>query len=413
MTQTSQDLPALLAALASTLQARGWMLATAESCTGGLIAGACTELAGSSLWFERGFVSYSNAAKTELLGVPAALIAQHGAVSEAVARAMAEGALAHSAAQVSIAVTGVAGPSGGSADKPVGTVWLAWCVGGHTYSQCQHFAGNRQQVRAATVAYALEHLLVLLATPAVPALILAAGRGERMRPLTDHTPKPLLAVQGQPLLQWHLQALVQAGVARAIINTAWLGEHISRYFGAVFPSSGHTKHRLALSYSREEQDFGHALETAGGIARALPQLGDIFWLVAGDVFVPGFCFAPEAVQAFAASQDLAHLWLVPNPAHHPQGDFGLSPEGRALNLPETDPAPRYTYSTIALLRAELFTPPWCDIAAGNPQGIAAPLAPVLRRAMDAGRVGASLYHGAWTDVGTPERLAQLNAIAPA
>ena len=126
MTHTSQDLPTLLAALASTLQTRGWMLTTAESCTGGLIAAACTEQAGSSLWFERGFVSYSNAAKTELLGVPAALITQHGAVSEAVARAMAEGALAHSAAQVSIAVTGVAGPSGGSADKPVGTVWLAW-----------------------------------------------------------------------------------------------------------------------------------------------------------------------------------------------------------------------------------------------------------------------------------------------
>lgn len=409
MTHTSQDLPTLLAALASTLQTRGWMLTTAESCTGGLIAAACTEQAGSSLWFERGFVSYSNAAKTELLGVPAALITQHGAVSEAVARAMAEGALVHSAAQVSIAVTGVAGPSGGSADKPVGTVWLAWRVGRRTYSQCQHFAGNRQQVRAATVAYALEHLRVLLTTPTVPALVLAAGRGERMRPLTDHTPKPLLAVQGQPLLQWHLQALAQAGVTRATINTAWLGEKISGYFGDVFLASGQTEHPLALSYSREAQDFGHALETAGGIARALPQLGDIFWLLAGDVFVPGFGFAPEAVQTFAASQDLAHLWLVPNPAHNPQGDFGLSAEGRALHLPEADPAPRYTYSTIALLRAELFAPPWCDIPTGNPQGIAAPLAPVLRRAMDAGRVGASLYHGAWTDVGTPERLAQLNA----
>lgn len=247
--------------------------------------------------------------------------------------------------------------------------------------------------------------------PTIPALILAAGRGERMRPLTDSTPKPLLAVQGKPLLQWHLQALAQAGVRRAVINTAWLGEQISSYFGATFqaPSEVGDTPALALVYSREQQDFGAALETAGGIARALPQLGDMFWLVAGDVFAPEFRFAPEAAQAFAASNDLAHLWLVPNPTHHPKGDFGLSAQGRALNLPEGDPTPRYTYSTIALLRAELFAPPWCNIPTGNPQGVAAPLAPLLRLAMDAGRVGASLYHGAWTDVGTPERLAQLNA----
>ena len=246
--------------------------------------------------------------------------------------------------------------------------------------------------------------------PTIPALILAAGRGERMRPLTDSTPKPLLAVQGQPLLQWHLQALAQAGVRRAVINTAWLGEQISSYFGAVFQASSEAGDTpaLALVYSREQQDFGAAIETAGGIARALPQLGDMFWLVAGDVFAPEFRFAPEAAQAFAASNDLAHLWLVPNPTHHPKGDFGLSAQGRALNLPEGDPTPRYTYSTIALLRAELFAPPWCNIPTGNPQGVAAPLAPLLRLAMDAGRVGASLYHGAWTDVGTPERLAELN-----
>ena len=248
-------------------------------------------------------------------------------------------------------------------------------------------------------------------TPSTPALILAAGRGERMRPLTDSTPKPLLAVQGQPLLQWHLQALAQAGVPRAVINTAWLGEQISSYFGEVFqtPSAAGNTPALALVYSREQQDFGAALETAGGIARALPQLGEIFWLVAGDVFAPGFRFASEAVQAFASSNDLAHLWLVPNPAHNARGAFGLSAEGRALNLPPESPDPRYTYSTIALLRAELFAPPWCDIPVGNPHGIAAPLAPLLRRAMDAGRVGASLYSGAWTDVGTPERLEQLNA----
>ena len=138
------------------------LLATAESCSGGMMAAACTDLAGSSQWFERGFVTYSNAAKVEMLGVPAALIEQEGAVSEAVARAMADGALAHSQAHVSLAVTGVAGPTGGSEAKPVGTVWFAWCVNGETHSEMQHFAGDRAAIRAATVRYALQRLLGFL-----------------------------------------------------------------------------------------------------------------------------------------------------------------------------------------------------------------------------------------------------------
>ena len=149
-------------ALAQALLAQGWKLATAESCTGGLIAAACTELSGSSGWFERGFVTYSNAAKTELLGVDAALIEAHGAVSEPVARAMAEGAVARSRAQVSVAVTGVAGPSGGSADKPVGTVWFGWSVGGEVRTERRRFEGDRAAVRAATVHYALQNLVGLL-----------------------------------------------------------------------------------------------------------------------------------------------------------------------------------------------------------------------------------------------------------
>mgnify|MGYP000116612657 CR=1 FL=1 len=149
----------LCQALASALQARGWMMVTAESCTGGLIAAHCTDLSGSSNWFERGFVTYSNAAKSELLGVPAALIEQHGAVSEPVARAMALGARTHAHAQASVAVTGIAGPTGGSPDKPVGTVWLAWCVGDQVASELQVFAGDRQAVREATVQRALEGLL--------------------------------------------------------------------------------------------------------------------------------------------------------------------------------------------------------------------------------------------------------------
>ena len=161
----AQALEADLTHISAQLQARGWMLTTAESCTGGMVAAACTDLAGSSQWFERGFVSYSNAAKTELLGVPAALIEAHGAVSEPVARAMAEGALAHAHAQTSVAVTGVAGPTGGSADKPVGTVWFAWCVDGQTHSELRHFAGDRAAVRRATLRHALARLAQWLTAP--------------------------------------------------------------------------------------------------------------------------------------------------------------------------------------------------------------------------------------------------------
>ena len=158
--------------LADLLQKKGWKLTTAESCTGGMIAAACTDLAGSSNWFERGFVSYSNDAKTELLGVDAALIARHGAVSEAVVRAMAAGAISHSKAQVAVAVTGVAGPAGGSAAKPVGTVWFAFAqrVGlpgsspglVSVVSEMRRFDGDRAAVRTATVRHALRRLVELL-----------------------------------------------------------------------------------------------------------------------------------------------------------------------------------------------------------------------------------------------------------
>jgi nicotinamide-nucleotide amidase len=154
---------ALVTALASRLREHGWSLASAESCTGGLIAAACTELSGSSDWFERGFVTYSNAAKTDSLGVSAALIAQHGAVSEPVARAMAAGAVAHSAAQCALSVTGVAGPTGGSADKPVGTVWFGWCTPAGVATEHRRFDGDRAAVRAQAVRHALAGLLQRLA----------------------------------------------------------------------------------------------------------------------------------------------------------------------------------------------------------------------------------------------------------
>lgn len=152
----------LVERLAARLLQRQWMLATAESCTGGLIAGACTDLSGSSNWFERGFVTYSNAAKTELLGVPVALIEAHGAVSAEVAHAMAAGAVQHSHAQVAVAVTGVAGPTGGTAEKPVGLVWFGFALPDRVLTQQMNFAGDRAAVRAAAVRHALTRLLELL-----------------------------------------------------------------------------------------------------------------------------------------------------------------------------------------------------------------------------------------------------------
>ena len=162
---TDAQIAALAADFGARLERRGAMCATAESCTGGLVAGAITDVAGSSAWFDRGFVTYSNEAKMELLGVSAATLARHGAVSEATARAMAEGALARSRARLAVAITGVAGPGGGSAAKPVGTVCFAWAVrDGATIATTRHFEGDRFAVRRAAVAAALAGLLAAVAT---------------------------------------------------------------------------------------------------------------------------------------------------------------------------------------------------------------------------------------------------------
>ena len=240
----------------------------------------------------------------------------------------------------------------------------------------------------------------------IKAMILAAGRGERMRPLTDTIPKPLLQVRGKALIDWHAQALARGGFTGLVINTAWLGEQISNHFySQITPEpSNFRRETLSISYSHEGIDFAGALETAGGIARALPLLGDVFWVLAGDVFVPGFEFLQSDVDRFAASGKLAHLWLVPNPDHNLKGDFGLSADGLALNLPADTREPRYTFSTIGLYRKELFK----DLPFGNPHGLKTPLAPLLRLAMDNQQASAGLYRGAWTDVGTPARLDELN-----
>lgn len=242
-----------------------------------------------------------------------------------------------------------------------------------------------------------------LGAPSRPAqaLILAAGRGERMRPLTDTTPKPLLDVRGKPLMQWPMEALARGGFRDIAVNTAWLGGAIAARWGdsPFLDGAG----AVSLTYSHEGRDFGGALETAGGIARALPLLDGVFWVLAGDVFMPDFSFTQEAFKRFAAGGKLAHIWLVPNPPHNPRGDFGLSPEGLALRDADT----RYTFSTVALYRKAFFD----SLPPGNPGGLKAPLAPLLRAAMDNQQVTAEHYTGAWTDVGTPERLAQLNTSA--
>jgi MurNAc alpha-1-phosphate uridylyltransferase len=235
-------------------------------------------------------------------------------------------------------------------------------------------------------------------------MVLAAGRGNRMRPLTDHTPKPLLAVQGKPLMLWPMDALQASGFHRVLVNTAWLGEQIAKRLG----DWAAEQPQAELVWSHEEEDFGYALETAGGIARALPSLGEVFWVLAGDVYAPDFVFTQASVDRFAASGLMAHIWLVPNPSHNLLGDFGLSSNGLALNTTDGE---RFTYSTIGLYRRALFEAPWCEILPGNPQGTAAPLAPLLRAAMDAGQVSAEVYTGRWTDVGTPERLEELNRSA--
>ncbi|MEY2620923.1 MAG: hypothetical protein RIT26_743 [Pseudomonadota bacterium] len=244
---------------------------------------------------------------------------------------------------------------------------------------------------------------------AATALVLAAGRGERMRPLTDETPKPMLRLGGRPLLAWHLKQLARAGHRHVVVNTAWLEAQVVQGIGEVWVDPDDTQLKLAITYSNEWKDFGGALETAGGILRALPSLAEVFWVVAGDVFAPDFGFAGPEMADLADGQDRARLWLVPNPAHNALGDFGLA-DDRVLNLGPGASGTRLTFSTLGLYKKSFFTPPVCELAPGNPQGVKAALAPMLRRAMDLDWVSGRLHEGTWVDVGTPQRLAELRSV---
>ena len=220
------------------------------------------------------------------------------------------------------------------------------------------------------------------------AMILAAGRGERMRPLTDHTPKPLLAVGGKPLVVWHIERLRTAGLHELVINHAHLGHRLEEALGDGAALG------VRIAWSPETR----ALETAGGIRHALPLLGDApFVVVNGDVFCDtDFAALRSAAEGLRADGPLAHLLLVDNPAHHPDGDFHLAADG----LIHTDGQPRLTFSGLGAYHPALFN--------GLPDDTPAKLAPLLRAAMSAGTVTGRHHRGRWIDVGTPQRLAELD-----
>jgi MurNAc alpha-1-phosphate uridylyltransferase len=227
------------------------------------------------------------------------------------------------------------------------------------------------------------------------AIVLAAGRGERMRPLTDTTPKPLLRVHGKPLIEWHLEALARAGVRDVVVNTAWLEEQIVESLGTG------SRFELALRYSREGRDHGGALETAGGLRKALPLLElaprEAFWYVAADVYAPGFDFASPA----PLDDRFGRLFMVPNPPQHPSGDFAID---AGLAAPGID-GERFTWSGIGIFRREFVS----ELMAGLPVGEKARLRPYLDAAIAQRRLAAQRYAGTWADIGTPERLAAINA----
>ncbi len=220
------------------------------------------------------------------------------------------------------------------------------------------------------------------------AMLLAAGRGERLRPLTDRVPKALVPVLGKPLIAWHLERLAAAGFREAVVNVAHLGEKIVAALGEG------ERFGLSLRYSREPEP----LETAGGIATALPLLDDApFLLVNADVFCE---YDFRRLRGLPLGHNLAHLVLVPNPAHRPAGDFGLV-RGQARGKAEDPGTPRYTYAGLAVVSPLLVAP----VKAGTK----APLAPLLYAAADRGLMSGELYRGLWQDVGTHERLAELEA----
>jgi MurNAc alpha-1-phosphate uridylyltransferase len=230
----------------------------------------------------------------------------------------------------------------------------------------------------------------------IPAFLLAAGRGERMRPLTDDLPKPLLTIRNKSLLAWHLEALAKAKVENVVINHAWLGKKIESALGDGRQFGVH------IQYSPEET----ALETAGGICQALPLIApkDYFLVINGDVFSPNLSVVELLETASRMRHNplkpLAHLLMVPNPVQHPEGDFYL--QDSAVRSNQSTGAEKLTFSGIGIYHKDLFK----NLEFGAP----AKLAPLLRMAMEQNKVSGEKYLGPWHDVGTPQRLHELNAV---
>ena len=228
----------------------------------------------------------------------------------------------------------------------------------------------------------------------IKAMILAAGRGTRMRPLSDQTPKPLLKIHGKPMIVWHLEKLSRAGIKEVVINTAWLEEQFPQTLG------DGSRWGLKIHYCMEQKDHGGALGTAGGIINALPSLGHAFWLVSGDIYAPDFEYAPTLAQQFIQTKHLAKLWVIPNPPYHPEGDFGIDANGLGLAQQAGPDAQLWTYASIALMRPRLF--------AELPPSPETSFIDLILAAMQQKHVEVQPYHGRFENVGTPEQLHNLN-----
>lgn len=228
----------------------------------------------------------------------------------------------------------------------------------------------------------------------IKAFILAAGRGERMRPLSDKTPKPLLLVHGKPIIVWHLEKLALAGVKEVVINTAWLEEQFPQTLG------DGSRWGLKIHYCMEQRDFGHPIGTAGGIINGYPYLSDVFWLISGDVFAPDVDYSSHISQQFIEKGALARLWVVPNPPYHQQGDFGIDENGLGLAQQAGPDGKLWTYASIALMRKEVFS--------GLPAEFETSFIDPLFKYMHQKKIEVVPYHGRFENIGTPEQLEEVN-----
>lgn len=233
------------------------------------------------------------------------------------------------------------------------------------------------------------------AKSSIKAMILAAGRGTRMRPLSDNTPKPLLKIHGKPMIVWHIEKLAQAGIQDIVINTAWLEDQFPQQLG------DGSQWGVRIHYCMEQKTFGEPLGTAGGIINALPHLGETFWLISGDIYAPDFNYSLDIAKQFIQNQKLAHLWVIPNPPYHPQGDFGIDENGLGIAQQPGADGKLWTYASIALMRPALY--------AGLPANISTSFINPILEQMHLKQIEVTPYLGRFENVGTPEQLKKINS----